>query len=84
MWYLISAAEGSVECRPCASYNTAYAAMKEEYKQHSFDDSNDEGVCYINRYEAYVDNPDTGWQRHWLITNIAELKTNWETKFAKE
>lgn len=74
-YFLISTSEGGgSDIRAFESYKSAYHAMKQEYLEYEFNTSEyGYGVCWITDNEAYVDSPDDGWQRHWLITSFEEL-----------
>lgn len=73
--FLITTGEGGDHSiRAFKSYKSAYNAMKRAYKQYEFDTSElGYGTCYITDKDAYVDSPDDGWQRHWIITTLTEL-----------
>lgn len=73
-YFLISTGEGGESnIRAFESYKSAYHAMKSEYSEHEFDCNGYEGDCWITDTEAYVDSPEDGWQRHWIITSFEEL-----------
>ena len=73
-FFLITTGEGGESnIRAFESYKSAYFAMKSDYSNYEFEPSGYEGDCWITDNEAYVDSPEDGWQRHWIITSFSEL-----------
>ena len=72
--FLISVVEGHLDIKAFGSVKDARKAMTDEYKNYRFEPYNDfEGSQWIEKNSASIDNPETGWQMHWLIVRFDEL-----------
>lgn len=74
-WYVIYSGEGNTNIKKFNTYHAAYAHMLDQYNDYKFDltDYDNEGTCRIDTDSAFIDSPEDGWQRHWLITNLKQV-----------
>ena len=81
-WFLIYKGEGSeMNITPYKSEAEAKEAMRNEYGMYCFykEGFTCYGDCWIRELDAYVDSPDDGWQRRWVIIPEDELFKNYDT-----
>ena len=81
-WFLIYKGEGSeMNIPPYKSEADAKEAMHNEYGMYCFDkeELTGYGDSWIREFDAYVDDPDDGWQRRWTIIPEDDLFNNYDT-----